>query len=308
MMPDLEFVKALPSQVPSELMVYSTERARASQSAVLDVFRKLKLPEIQYRPEVMPRRTRTGNNIRPAIRPEFRYVDNWTIAKSGVYTVAVNRLCGSMRFRDEVRHGRQIDAPFRIAKRRLEDISREFLDKSKLLKTPVRDVKIGRITHLRAQGASTSGEVTSEQILDAGVIFARKIDDVAVVGPGGYVMVNIAGDESVLATVKIWRHRAEKLGMAGVLKPDYAIGELQKRLKSHKLIEKAKVLKADFCYFEAGDNKSQRYLEPAYAFVIETKVGNFLHKLTEVIPATRQPKQRWAFRKRFPAPSVVRED
>lgn len=288
-MPDLEFVKALPRQVPSELMVYSTERARAGRGAVLEMTRRLRLPDIPY-------------------RPEFRYVDNWTIGRHGPYTVALNRRSGAMRFRDEVRHGRELDVPFRIAEQRFIEISRKYVDKTELLKLPARDLKVGKITHLRTQGASTDGEVAPEQILDAGVIFTREIDGVPVVGFGGYMMVNVAPDESVVAAVRIWRHRDKELGMVKVLEPDYGVEALQKRLSARGLEEPVKVLKADFCYFEAGDDKTQRYLEPTYAFVFETRVGEFLYKSVEVIPATRQPRQRWVFRKRFPAPAVIREE
>jgi hypothetical protein len=288
MMPDLEFVKALPRQAPSELMVYSTERARAGRDTVLEMTRKLRLPDIPH-------------------RPEFRYVDNWTIGRHGAYTIALNRRSGAMRFRDEVRHGRELDVPFRIAEPRAIDISREFVEKTELLKQPARDLKVGKIAYLRTQGASTNGEVAPEQILDAGVIFTREIDGIPVAGFGGYMMVNVAPDESVVATVKIWRHRDTALGMVKVLEPDYGVEALQKRLSARGLEGSVKVLKADFCYFEAGDDKTQRFLEPTYAFVFETRVGEFLYKSIEVIPATRQPRQRWIFRKRFPAPAVVRE-
>ncbi len=287
-MPELEFVKALPSRVPSELMVYSTERVRAGQDAVLEMIRKLRLPDIPH-------------------RPEFRYVDNWTIGRHGAHTIAMNRRSGALRFRDEERYGRLLEVPFRIAEQRVIDIAREFVDRTELLRLPARDLKVGKVTYLRTQGASTEGEVTPEQILDAGVIFTREIDEVPVVGFGGHMTVNVAPDESVVGTVKIWRHRDREVGMARVLEPDYAIEELQRRLRRRRLEGPVKVLKADFCYFEAGDDQAQRYLEPTYAFVFETRVGEFLYKSVEVIPATREPKQRWVFRRRFPAPPVVRE-
>lgn len=287
-MPELKFVKTLPREVPPELMVYSTERPRASRGAVSEMVRKLKLPDIPY-------------------SPELRYVDNWTIARHGAHTVALNSRSGAMRFRDEIRHGRELDVPFGIDEQRVIDIAREFVDRTELLKLPARDLKVGKITHLRIQGASIEGEVAPEQILDAGVIFTREIDGVSVVGLGGYMMANVAPDESVVAAVKIWRHRDEKFGMVKVLEPEYAVERLQERLSARGLEGAVEVLKADFCYFEAGDNQTQRYLEPTYAFVFETRVGEFLYKSVEVIPATRQPKQRWVFKKRFPAPAVVRE-
>jgi hypothetical protein len=236
------------------------------------------------------------------VQPEFRYIDNWTIGRQAGFTVALNRRSGAMNFRDEVRHGRELDKPFKIREPRLVEVARRYLEDTKLLKQQASELKVGKIAYLRTQGASLDGEVAPEQILDAGVILTREIDGVPVVGFGGYLMVNIAHDESVVAATKIWRHRDKKIGKAKVLPPDHAVKELQKRLRTRGLRDPVKVLKSDFCYFEANDNSTQRYLEPTYAFLYETKIGQFLYKSVEIIPGTRQPKQRWVFRKRFPAP------
>jgi hypothetical protein len=293
-MPELKFAKKLPDTVPSELAIYSTERVHYGQKAVRAMTRKLKLPERPALPEALP-------HVRAKL--EFRYVDNWTIGSREGFTIAINRLSGAMRFRDEVRHGRELDATFKIREPRLVEVARKYVDKTKLLKQPPRELKASKITYLRTQGASLDGEVAPEQILDAGVVFTRDIEGVPVVGFGGYLMVNIAHDESVVAATKVWRHRDKKIGKEKVLQPDYAVKQLQKRLTTRGLKERVNVLKADFCYFEANDNTSQRYLEPTYAFLYETRIGQFLYKSVEIIPATQKPKQRWVFRKRFPAPT-----
>ncbi len=294
-MVDLKFVNKLTDDVPAKLMVYTTQRPRYSQRAVMDTMNKLHLPELTL-PE----------NLRFSVPPDFRHVDNWTIGRHGAFTVALNKRSGAMRFRDEMRYGREMEGTFHIPEQRLVDHAREFVNKSNLIQIPADRLNLGKVTYLRSQGASTEGEVTPEQILDAGVVFTREIDGIPVRGPGGYLMVNIAADESIVGGTKIWRHRDERVGSVPVLKPDYALEALEKRLVKRDLKEPVKVLKADFCYFEAEDNKAQRYLEPTYAFLFETKIGEFRYKSVEIIPATRKPRQRWNFHKNFLAPETIR--
>jgi hypothetical protein len=285
---ELDFKVKLPKQVSPQLMIYKTERPRSGRAAITEMQNKFKMAKLPY-------------------RPELRYVDNWTISKFGPYSIALNSRSGALRYRDEVRHGRELEKPFKIADQRAVDLAREFVDKTKLIKQPARDLKVAEINHLRTQGASARGQEGPEQILDTGVVFSREIDGVPVRGLGGHVMVNIAEDESVVAASKIWRHRDSKVGMANVLSPDYAVETLKKRLMAEKVSGVAQVLRADFCYFEAGDNDAQAYLEPSYAFVVESRDGEFLYKSIEVIPAIQKPKQRWVFRKQFPAPDVKRK-
>jgi hypothetical protein len=81
-----------------------------------------------------------------------------------------------------------------------------------------------------------------------------------------------------------------------------AVNELQKRLIARGIEDSVNVLKADFCYFEANDNTGQDYLESSYAFIYATDTGQFNFKSIEIIPAIREPKQKWIFTKRFTGP------
>ena len=114
-------------------------------------------------------------------------------------------------------------------------------------------------------------------------------------------MINVAPDESVVAATKVWRRLGATLGMAKVLKPDYAINELSRRLRLQEIDRPVRVLKAEFCYFERGENDEQNYLEPAYAFVYEyeTKMNRFPYKSVTVIPAVQGSRQIWNPPKRF---------
>jgi hypothetical protein len=105
-------------------------------------------------------------------------------------------------------------------------------------------------------------------------------------------MVNIAPDKSVIAGTKVWRRLGTSLGTAKVLMPDYAVKEFSRRLNLAKIDLPVRVVKAEFCYFERGQNDEQQYLEPAYAFVYEYETRNrFPHKSAMVIPAIMGSRQ-----------------
>jgi hypothetical protein len=120
------------------------------------------------------------------------------------------------------------------------------------------------------------------------------------------VMVNVASDEAVVAGTKVWRRLGKTISIANVLKPDYAINELSRRLPLQKIDRHVRVLKAEFCYFERGENDEQNYLEPAYAFVYEYETKNrFPYKSALVIAAVQGSRQNWNPPKRFASTSVV---
>jgi hypothetical protein len=278
----LEFTQNLPAEVPSKLKIFSLEKARADRSLFVNVLSRLGL---------------TGGFR------GFRWRNNggWTTAESKDARVSINHHSGAVRFWTRLNDREVPHGPFSIDEPHLAFIARNFLKKTGLVDTPVDQLKVRKIAYLRMQAGSVKGKVTTPRILDAGVIFGREMDGVPVSGPGGYVMINVAPDESVIAGTKVWRRLGATLGMANILKPDYAINELSRRLRFQAIDRPVRVLKAEFCYFERGENDEQNYFEPAYAFVYEyeTKQNRFPYKSAMVIPAVQGSRQIWNPPKRF---------
>lgn len=281
----LNFVKELPNKVPSKLKVYSTKRVVAGRSLLWQMAIGLKIMKDREAPV------------------EFRSMDNWTIAKHGAYTIAVNSISGAVRFRDEKRHGREFGKKFEISELRLTEIARQFIDDTGFVKQRASELKVAKVSHLYTQGGSVNGKATVKEALDAGVIFVRDIENIPVLGFGGYAMINVAYDGSVVAGSKVWRYHDKALSEEEILQPDFAVDELKKRLTERGLRNKVNILKADFCYFEADENTRQKYLEPTYAFLFAAKTKRFNYKSVEIIPATRQPRQTWIPKKRFSPPA-----
>jgi hypothetical protein len=103
-----------------------------------------------------------------------------------------------------------------------------------------------------------------------------------------------APNESVIAGTKVWRRLGASVGTAKVLTPDYAVKEFSRRLNLAKIDRPIRVVKAEFCYFERGQNDEQHYLEPAYAFVYEYETKNrFPYKSAMVLPGIMGSRQNW---------------
>ena len=271
----IEFISKLPARVPQTLKVLSFQKAPAEQNLLTGIFTGLG-----------PIAGLTG----------LRWKDNagWSEAESGNARVSFNRKSGAVRFATRV-NDRELPQSFSIPEPQLAVIARNFLKKTGWVDTPVDQLKLRHISYLRLQTKPVNGKASAPRILDAGVIFGRDIDGVPVSGPGGYVMVNIAPDEAVVGGTKVWRRLGASVGTAKVLTPDYAMKEFTRRLKLAKVDRTVRVTKAEFCYFERGQNDEQQYLEPAYAFVYEYETRTrFPYKSVIVIPAIMGSRQQWS--------------
>jgi hypothetical protein len=282
-----EFVQNLPAVTPPRLKVFALEKARVDQSLFVNLFSRLGL-------------------MGAFSGLSWKNDGGWTTAEFKDARVSINQRSGAIRFWTRLNDRELPKTPFSIDEPSLASIARGFLKRTDLAPIPVEQLKVSKIAYLRMQTKPVTGNATSPRILDAGVIFGREVEGVPVAGPGGYLMINVGPDESVLAGMKVWRQLGKPLGMADILKPDYAIKELSRRLRLEKIDRPVRVLKAEFCYFERGENDEQNYLEPAYAFVYEYETKNrFPYKSALVIPAVQGSRQNWNPPKRFASTSVV---
>ena len=272
----IEFMSKLPAQVPPALKVHSLQKVKADQ----DVFTKI------------------VSGLGPVVGSDgFRWKTNagWTEAESKDARVSINHRSGAVRFWTRLNDRELPRSTFPIEEPQLVIVARNFLKRTEWVDTPIEQLKVRHISYLRLQTASVGGKASPPKIMDAGVIFGRDIDGVPVSGPGGYLMVNVAPDKSVIGGTKVWRRLGASVGPAKVLTPDFAVKELSRRLNLAKIDLPVRVVKAEFCYFERGQNEEQNYLEPAYTFVYEYETkSRFPHKSIIVIPAIIGSRQRWS--------------
>jgi len=216
---------------------------------------------------------------------------NWVIASDEQTTLSVNELSGGLQYRlrplaDEP--GNEVTT----SASRLKEIARGFLDQ---FGRPREPLLLERITYLRTQTATADGSVSTRSTLDAGLIFTRTVDDLPVIGPGGMTMVKVGTDETIVGGREIWRPIMRRGPEVPLRTPEEATDLLRGRLKKSGLDGEVHVRKARQGYAELGIQESQRYLEPCYAFVLETVGGLVDSKKVVVIPAAKTGPMASAF-------------
>ena len=140
-----------------------------------------------------------------------------------------------------------------------------------------------------------TGSVSEPSTLDAGVLFTRTVDELPVVGPGGVAMVKIGTDETVVGGREVWRPLAGRGSTVPLRTVEEATDLLRSSLKRSGTDGELHVRKARLGYAEAGIEATQRYLEPCYAFLVETVGGLVDSKQVVVIPAARTGPMASAF-------------
>jgi hypothetical protein len=208
---------------------------------------------------------------------------NWITASDEQTTFSANELSGGLRYRLrplEDEPGTEVST----SPSRLEEIARGFLDR---LGRPSDPMALDRITYLRTESGTSDGYVSTRTTLDAGLVFTRTVDDLPVIGPGGMAMVKVGTDETVVGGREIWRPILGRGPRVNLRMPDEAAGLLHGRLKKLGVDGEVHVRKARLGYAELGIEERQRYLEPCYAYVLETVGALVDSKKVEVIPAAR---------------------
>jgi hypothetical protein len=100
------------------------------------------------------------------------------------------------------------------------------------------------------------------------------------------VMVKIGSDETVIGGREIWRPVVRRGPKLPLLTPEESIDRLTTQLGASDVDGDVYVRKARLGYSELGIEEEQRYLEPCYAFIIETRGAPVDWKKVVMIPAT----------------------
>jgi hypothetical protein len=208
---------------------------------------------------------------------------NWIVVSNQQTILSLNKVSGGLRYRIRP----LADEPgtdLKASVSHLEKIARSFLDQ---LGRPSGPLKLERVTYLHTETGTVDGGVWTRSTLDAGLIFTRTVEDLPVIGPGGMAMVKIGTDESVVGGREIWRPILRRGAKLPLRTPEEATELLHKRLKKRGINGVLHVRKAQLGYAELGIEEKQQYLEPCYAYVVES-TGEFVDfKKIEIIPAAK---------------------
>lgn len=242
--------------------------------------------------------TRSARSFRLTGRGRDFITSQDTIAyREGRHHLEIHRASGALQLRHLDRYGRKTEKAFDLPDKRADAIARRFLQDSTLFSMDTATLR--GVTHLRSGGADVETRKVQEQILDAGVVYGRTVDDIPVDGPGGYAMVNIDPEEEVVGLRSIWRPLGKRAGTVAIKSPDEAVKDFEKRASRFK--GDVVVTKAGLSYFEQGPLERQTVLEPAYWFVYVVRFGEVTHKSAHVVHAGDKTFARLQGKKRFPA-------
>jgi hypothetical protein len=278
----VKFQQELPREVPSSLPVYQLQRPNATRAQLTEIAKRIAPSE-------------NGEQ-------EFKDAGSWLAYRDGLHEFEVNKRSGALGFRHLEKYGVELETPFELRDQEAVRIATQLAESARLV--PMKEARMERVTHLHAALARMDdGGQPEETILDAGVLFRRTINDVAVTGPGGALMVHIGPEREVVGARRIWRELGKQAGRVRIRPPEYAIQRLERLLRAVE--GEVIVTKAEFGYFEQGPLDGQTTLQPAYAFVYEVQ-GDFTYKSAEAFPAGEKSFGALKGKKRFPSKQETR--
>jgi len=120
----------------------------------------------------------------------------------------------------------------------------------------------------------TTGGVEEKYPICTNIQYARSINDIPVVGPGGYIYIDLGNDGELLYLNKVWRTVSPD-GNVSVIPVSTAIEKLQNGevLNPKRYPYNVTVKKIRLGYYEMGRDEIQEYMEPAWLFKGTTDGG-----------------------------------
>ena len=272
----LKFATKLPRDIPSKARVYSLQAPKASARALKAHALGLGLDGAEF--DLLSSSDRLA------------YI-------GGRWQIEIRRASGALQAVDIDRYGIDPGTAFELSDRRAQTLATKFLDQSKLV--VLDGARPLKVTHLRSADGDVEGGKITERVLDAGVVFGRTVDGLAVTGPGGVAMVHLNGAGAVVGVRSIWRGLGRAKATVKIQPLDWAVDGLRKA--TEKLLGEVSVVKAQFGYFEQGALDRQSVLEPVYAFVYVVRHEDVASKHVHVVHAGDKTFGKLLGRRRFPA-------
>ena len=224
---------------------------RASERALLDLARAFRLKASE----------RAGTISRDGAI--FRYAE-------GPFDLTLYRASGAFRFKDRTRW--QIDhrSHVELSDEDAVSLARAHLRRYRLLPA---DARVLRVSRLHVAAAGPERKIEDHRVIDVAVCLQPTVRGVPLDGPGGKVTVYLDHEGKMTGL----DHVSRRIGpvykpVPRLHPPDRALDEAR-RSWERRGVPDVEVREVRFCYFEAGWNDVQRYLQPAY-IVLATLFGS----------------------------------
>jgi PKD repeat protein len=117
-------------------------------------------------------------------------------------------------------------------------------------------------------------QVTTKYPITTNVQYARYINDIPVIGPGGFIYIDLGNNGDLIYLNKVWRS-VSPAGNISIIPLSIAIEKLQKGelLNPKGYPYNVNITKIRLGYYEKGRNESQEFMEPAWLFKGTTDTG-----------------------------------
>lgn len=218
--------------------------------------------------------------------------------REGRYHLEVHNISGAVKYHHLDKYGRIPEKKFDLTERRVGSVSKSFLEKVNLF--PIDSAKLRRVTYMRSADADLNTKKINEQIIDAGAVYGRIVDDLPVDGPGGFALVAVDPDAEVIGLRAVWRGLGKRQAKVRIKSADEVAKQFERQ--ASKLKGDTTVTKAGFGYFEQGPLDKQTVIQPAFWFVYVVTYGEISHKSAFVVHAGDKTFEPLIGKKRFPTP------
>jgi PKD repeat protein len=119
-----------------------------------------------------------------------------------------------------------------------------------------------------------TNQIIAKYPIVTNVQYGRYVDNIPVVGPGGYINIDLGNNGELIYLNKVWRSVSPD-GYLAIIPVSSAIEKLQNGevLNPKKYPYNVNITKIRLGYYEKGRNESQEYMEPAWLFKGTTDAG-----------------------------------
>ena len=278
---NIEFASKLPTRLPTKARVYALNAPKVSAT-------QLRALAARLEPKAKPHEMIAGDRLLGA--------------SVGRWQVEAHKASGAWMALHRDRYGIDEGGEFDLDDRAAAAAARRYAKSLDLLGDgrSSGDFELLAVTHLRTAGADLADKREAPRLLDAGVLFGRRIDGLPVFGPGGQAMVHLAAGGELVGARRVWRPLGRGIATVKVQSVAWATERLAEHLK-RTMQGDVKVLKSQFGYLEFGALDRQTSIEPVFAFTYTVQLGEVRSKHVHVLPASGEAHGRLTGSRRFPA-------
>ena len=243
-MAEIEILETLKATPRAKTQIYALKAPGASQKTLLEMAKPLE----------------PGAKGRFTLDPvKLTYTD-------GPHLFTLYRASGAFRYQDQTRWQRD-DGTANIQMQDAEAVKLAQGVIGQYAIAPLNELQLLKVTRLNVGSSGPAGGKLDQRVVDIGVAFQRMVGRVPVDGPGGKVIVYLDHEGKPTGFDRTWRETAAVFKpVESLISPQDAQAQLERYWRAQA--GRIQVTGTRFGYFEQGPQATQRYMQPAYVFLL----------------------------------------